>query len=66
MDVPVTDLQSTLDAKHCHGIDCCWECFHGRPTHPVDADDYACAWELSEYSEAAVGQGCRPGGQDGS
>lgn len=29
-------------ALECHGIDCCWACFRGRPTHPVHGSDCGC------------------------
>jgi hypothetical protein len=62
----MTDFQSTLDAAHCHGIDCCWDCFHGHPVHPRDVDDYDCTRELRDFGAAAVKQGCRLGGHHGS
>lgn len=32
-DCPYWHLTSVLQ-KHCHGIDCCLECYEGTPTHP--------------------------------
>lgn len=28
-----------MTTRHAHGIDCCWPCFNGRATHPVDDGD---------------------------
>lgn len=28
--------------RHAHGIDCCWDCFDGRPAHPAGDNDPAC------------------------
>lgn len=25
-----------MTARHAHGIDCCWQCFNGMDSHPVD------------------------------
>jgi hypothetical protein len=38
---------------HHHGMDCCWECFHGRDSHPTDPGDYACAYEREEFGDAS-------------
>ena len=45
------DLTYELVSQHAHGSDrwvrfcverCCWDCFEGRPTHPVGDQDSAC------------------------
>jgi hypothetical protein len=39
----------TPQAKHCHGMDCCWDCWTGRNTHPgVTAD---CQWDGDDNTD---------------
>jgi hypothetical protein len=36
---------------HSHGIDCCWDCFEGKKTHPKYEDDGSCVWEVQEFGK---------------
>ena len=48
--MPVRDL-------HCHGMDCCWDCFAGKPTHPRGGDETDCDW-IREDSNLAAEASC--------
>lgn len=41
LECRVLDL-SQPEIEVCHGVDCCWACSHGVPTHPVRGADCGC------------------------
>lgn len=55
---PTDDDHNFLQHKHycqecsplvleVHGMDCCWDCFHGRRTHMPSSNDCGCAWSTT-------------------
>lgn len=36
------EQQIAWSRRHAHGMDCCWDCFAGKRTHPVGDDDPNC------------------------